>query len=70
MKTSWLISLGVLFEYGYTITLDKQDMSAQKNGQEIRKGTRNKQTGMWEVPLEIKQLSDVANNIMGNATEL
>ena len=48
--------MGVLFEYGYTITLDKQDMSAQKNGQKIRKGTRNKQTGMWEVPLEIQQL--------------
>ena len=31
-KTSPLISLGVLCDDGWTITLDKQDMSVQKNG--------------------------------------
>ena len=47
MKTAPLISLGFLCDYGYTITLDNQDMPVQKNGQEIMKGTRNNQTGMW-----------------------
>ena len=55
MKTDPLISLGVLYYYGLTITLDKQDMSFQKNGKEIIKGTRNKKTGIWEVNLETKQ---------------
>ena len=49
MNTAPLISLGVLYDYGCTITLDKQEMSVHKNGQEIIKGTRNKKTGMWEV---------------------
>ena len=30
MKTSPLISLGILFDDGYTITLDKQEISFQK----------------------------------------
>ena len=51
IKTAPLISLGVICDYGCTIILDMQDMIVQKNGQEIIKGTRNKQTGMWEVPL-------------------
>ena len=46
MKTAPLISLVVLFYDGCTITLDKQDMSVQKNGQEIIKGTRNKKNGI------------------------
>ena len=55
MKTAPLISLGLLCDYGFTRTLDKQDMSVHKNGQEIIKGTQNKKTGMWEVPLEAQQ---------------
>ena len=43
MPTS-LISLGVLCDDRYTITLDKKDMSVQKNGKEIIKGTRNMKT--------------------------
>ena len=31
MKTAPLISLGVLSDDGFTITLDKQDMSVQEN---------------------------------------
>ena len=55
MKTAPIISLGVLCYDGCTITLDKQDMPVQKNGQEIVKVTRNKQTEMWKVPLETQQ---------------
>ena len=39
-------------------------MSVQKNGQEIIKSTRNKQTGMWEVSLKIKQLESTTNKIL------
>ena len=52
MKTDPLISLGVLCDDGYTITLDKQYISVQNNVQEIIKDTRNKKNGMWEVPVE------------------
>ena len=55
MITSPPISLVVLCDYGFTITLDKQDMQVPKKGQEIIKGTRNKLTGMWVVPLETQQ---------------
>ena len=40
-----LIPLEVLCDDGYTITLEKQEMSIEKNGEEILKGTRNKKTG-------------------------
>ena len=59
-----LTPLGVLCYDGCTITLDKQEMSVQKNVQEINKGTRKKKTGMWAVPLETKQSEDVTNNIL------
>ena len=55
MKTAPLILLEVLCYDGWTITLDKQDISVQKNVQEIIKSTRNKQSGMWEVFLETQQ---------------
>ena len=64
MKTDPLIPLVVLCGDGCTITLDKQDMSVQKNVQEIIKDARNKNTGMWEVPLETQQPAAVTNNIM------
>ena len=69
MKTPPLISLGVLYDYGCTTTLDKQEMSVHKNGQEIIKGTRNKKTGMWEVPLEAQQSESVINNIMEHTSK-
>ena len=47
--------MGVLCDDGLTITLDNKEISVQKNVQEIIKGTRNKQTGMWGVPLETQQ---------------
>ena len=59
-----LISLGVLCDYGCTNTLDKQDMSVQKNEKETIKGTRNKKTGMWEVPMVTQQSENVANKIL------
>ena len=40
-----------------------------ENGQEIIKGDRNKQTGMWEVPLETKQLEYVINDIIAQTTK-
>ena len=64
MKTSPLISLGVLCGDGFTITLDKQDMSVQNNGKEIIKGTSNKKTGMREVPLGTQQPETLVNNIL------
>ena len=44
MQTSPLILLGVLCDYGCTITLDKQEISIQNNGEEIIKGIINKKT--------------------------
>ena len=55
MKTAPLILLGVLCDDGCTMTLDKQDTSVHKNGHEIMKGTKNRETVMWEVPLETQQ---------------
>ena len=55
MQTAPLISLGVLCDDRCTITLDKQKISIEKNGEEIIKSTRNKKTGMWEVPLGPQQ---------------
>ena len=54
IQTAPLISLGVLCD-GCTITLDKQEMCIQNNGEEIIKGTINKKTGMWEVPMGSQQ---------------
>ena len=64
IKTALLISLGLLCDDVSTITLDKQDMSVQNNRQEIIKGTRKKQTEMWEVTLETQKSEDVANKIL------
>ena len=69
MKTDPIISLGVLCDYGCTITLDKQDMSVHKNGQEIIKGTRNNKTGMWEVPLENQQSETETNKILEQSSK-
>ena len=55
INTAPLISLGVLYDDGRNITLDKKDMSVQNNGEEIIKGTRNNKTGMWELPPETQQ---------------
>ena len=44
-------------------------MSVQKNGQQIIKVTRNKQTGMWEIPLETQQSKVVVNEIMDQTTK-
>ena len=62
--TAPLISLGVLCDYGCTITLDKQVMSIYKNEEEIIKWTRNRKTGMWKVPLGPHQSGNVVNNIL------
>ena len=40
-----------------------------KNGQEIIKGTRKKQTEIKEVALETQQSEDVANNILAQTTK-
>ena len=45
-KTAPLISLGVLWDDGSTITLDKPYMSVQKNGHKIIKSTRENKNGM------------------------
>ena len=45
-------------------------MSIQKNGEEIIKGTRNKKTLMWEVPLGPQQSENVVNNILAQTSKL
>ena len=55
MKTETLISLGVFFDDGCTIKLDKQEMSVQNNGQQIIKFTRNKKKRIREVPMDTQQ---------------
>ena len=55
IKTAQLISLGVLCDDLCNIILDNQDMLVQKNGQEGIKDIRNKQTGIWDVPVETQQ---------------
>ena len=42
MQTASLISFWVPWDYGCTITLEKQDIYIKKNGEEIIKGTRKK----------------------------
>ena len=44
-------------------------MIVHNNGQEIIKGTRNKQTGMWEVTLETQQSETMVNNIMAHTNK-
>ena len=70
MKIAPLISVGVLCDDGCTIKLDKQEMSVQKNRKEIIKVTRNKKSGMWEVPLETQQPAALINNIMAKTSKL
>ena len=55
IKTSPLISLGVLCDDGCTITLYKQTMKVQNNRQQILAGYRNKHTRMWEAPFTTTQ---------------
>ena len=55
---------GSLCDYGCTIKLYKIEMSIQKNGEEIIKGTINKKTGMWGVPLGPQQSENLVNNIL------
>ena len=64
VKISPIISLGVLCDDGFTSTLDKQDMSVQKTGQETIKGNRKKKTGMRGFTLETQQSEAVANKIL------
>ena len=70
MQKSPLISLGGLCDYGCTIKIYKQEMFIYKNGEEIIKGTRNKKTGMWEVPLGTQQSENVVNNILAQTSKL
>ena len=69
MNTYQLISLVVLCDYIYTATIDKQNISVHNNGQEIVKSTRNKKTGMLEVPLDIQQSQAVTNNILAQTSK-
>ena len=70
MQTSPLISLGFLCDDGFTITLDKQEMSIKKNGEEIIKGTRKKKTGTWEVNLGTQQSENIVHNILAQTSKL
>ena len=68
MQIAPLILLGVLCDNVCTTTLDKQEISTHKNGEETIKGTRNKKTGMWEVPLGPQQSENAVNNIMAQTS--
>ena len=59
-----IISLRLLCDDIYIITIDKQEISIQKNGKYIIKGTRKKKTGMWEVSLGPQQYKNLVNNIL------
>ena len=69
IKTATVISLGILCDYGCTITLYKQYTSVHINVQEIIKGTGNKQTIIWEVLLETQQSEAVKNSILDQTTK-
>ena len=69
MNTAPLIYLGFLCDDGCTITLDKQEIPVQNNGKEIIKYTRNKKTGMWEVPLETQQPAAVIHTILAQISK-
>ena len=58
-----------LCDGGCTITLDKQDISIQKNGEETFKGNRNKKTEIWEVSLGTKQSENVVHNILAQTSK-
>ena len=68
IRTSPLISFGVLCDDRWTITIDQQDTTVQNNGQQILKFTRNKKTGIWEVTLITQQSKPVVNKIMDQTT--
>ena len=44
-------------------------MPIQENGLEIIKGTRDKKTGMWEVPLGTQKPENVVNNILAQTSK-
>ena len=69
MQTAPLVSLGVLCDDVCTTTLYKQAMSINNNGEKIIKGTRNKKTGIWEVPMGPKQPENVVNNILAQTSK-
>ena len=68
IQTAPLISFGVLCDYGCSITIDKQEMAIKNNGKETIKGTRNRKTGIWEVPLGTQQSENVVNNILAQTS--
>ena len=61
--------MGVLCDDGCTVTIDQIDTSIQNNGEEVIKGTINKKTGMWELPLGPQQAENVLNNILGKTSK-
>ena len=69
MITSPLISLGVLCYDVFTITLYRQNMLVQNNVLKLLRCTRNKQIGMWEVPMLIQESKPTVNNILDHTTK-
>ena len=61
--------LGEICDDGCTITLEQQNTAVQNNIQKKLRGTRNKQTGMWEVTLLTKQSKPTVNNILAQTTK-
>ena len=51
LKSSSLISLGQLCDDGYKIELDKKHLLVKKNNQNILKGYRNHEDGLWDMPI-------------------
>ena len=49
---------------------NSKELQFKKKGQQIIKGTRNKQTGMWEVTLDTQKSKIVVNNILDQTTKL
>ena len=51
LKSSNLISIGQLCDDGCSIILNKSKLLAFKNNKIILKGTRNRNDGLWDIPI-------------------
>lgn len=51
LTTSSLISLGKLCDEGCNISLNKETMQVQRNGNMVLQGYRNQNDGLWDIPV-------------------
>ena len=51
LQSSSLISLGQLCDDNCVVTLDKKNLQVKKNNKVIMNGIRNKNDGLWDIPI-------------------